>query len=175
MRKTKIVNLLGCSGCGKSTLAMSLTAHLKKEGFDVELALESCKELAWADRVPELKCQPFVFGDTLRLLEILQGKNIDYVVTDSPIILSAVYCGDRYPDSFKRAVLDIFETFYNVNFFLHLSPAYNPVGRVHSREEAERVEEEILKLLVSNNIPFLTVKKEDPDILPKLAKIIADA
>jgi hypothetical protein len=77
--------------------------------------------------------------------------------------LSTIYA-QSYPKSFLYSVVDIFQTFNNLNYFIERGENnYDPVGRNESLEQAESIDEKIKVFLNANNIPYFTVNKRDKD------------
>ena len=148
--KAKVINLFGGSGIGKSTLAAKLFSTLKEKGLECELVTEFAKDLVWEERKQALSCQPYVFGEQLRR-QCIVGDKVDYIITDSPLLLSAIHDKDRDED-FKRYILKTFNKFDNINFLLNRSVPYNENGRVETEEQAKEIDNRILNLLNENNI-----------------------
>jgi ATP:corrinoid adenosyltransferase len=92
-RTTKVINMFGGSGIGKSTTAAGLYHQMKLQGLNVELVREYVKGWAWAGTKVNTYDQVYIFGKQARSEYMLYGK-VDYIVTDSPILLSPIY--DRY-------------------------------------------------------------------------------
>lgn len=166
---TKIVNVFSGPGSGKSTLAAGVFQQLKTRGVNCELVVEFAKLLTWSKRYGELSCQPYVFGKQLKNMQVLLGE-VDIIVTDSPILLSCIYSND-WPDSFNRAVVDIFKSFDNLNFFIKRSKPYNPKGRNQTEEESKAIDEQILRLLDSEGIPFDTIWNYESGVNQILEKL----
>lgn len=150
-----IANLFAGPGAGKSTTAACIFTKLKMLGMNVELVTEYAKDMTWEERWGALACQPHIFGEQLFRLQRVAEK-VDIVVTDSPILLSAVY-NKTYPESFTKAVVDIFKEMDNPNIFLHRTKPYVKHGRTQSLEEAKLVDEEIRQLLLDNEIDYVQV------------------
>jgi hypothetical protein len=87
---TTLINLWGGPGCGKSTTAAEVFSILKKNGHSAELVTEYVKAWAWRDR----KIGPFddvyITAKQLQREAVCYGK-VDFIVTDSPIGLGALY------------------------------------------------------------------------------------
>lgn len=169
---TLIVNMFGGPGTGKSTTATEVFAKLKKQHVNAEYVNEFAKELTWQKRFDDLRCQPYVFGVQLKKMIDVIGQ-VDVVITDSPIFLSAIYVNDFYPSSFTTAAIDTFimldKTYPTLNFFIDRQKKYNPIGRNQSEDEAKAIDNKILNLLDKYQIDFL---KESGD--EKVAKRIAN-
>lgn len=151
---TKIINLFGGPGSGKSTNAAGLFYQLKIQHIKCELVTEVAKDFTWEERWGTLACQPYVFGKQLMRLERLLGK-VDYIITDSPIFLSAVY-NEKYP-FFSRSVAEIFKSMNNVNFVLQRNKPYFRDGRNQTEEEAQNIDHNIIHELGFYQIPYKIV------------------
>lgn len=156
---TTIINLFAGPGTGKSTVAAGVFHFMKLAGMNVELVTEFAKDLTWAERSACLQCQPYVFGKQYYKLFRLINK-VDYIITDSPILLSIVY-NKSSPPSFNRAVIDIFNGMNNWNFYLKRGTRpYNEKGRSQTLKEAEKIDEEIVRALLDNGIPVTTITSD---------------
>lgn len=157
--RMRVINMFAGPGYGKSAAASGLHYEMKCRHHRVELVTERAREVVLDGSMKTLRCQPLLFGEQLYRLERLQGE-VDWVITDSPILLSAVYQKNRYPDSFRKSVVDIFRGFDNINIALDM-PQRDTVGaddpgRVHNVFESACIDFEIKDLLRSLNIPFIT-------------------
>lgn len=133
-----VINLLGGSGCGKSTIASGLFYKMKLAGFKVELVNEYAKEVYWDQR--KTPGQVYITAKQNLKLERLQGK-VEWVITDSPLILGLVYMPDTYFKTFPSFLMELFNSYDNVNILLTRNPEkkFDPEGRWQkSVEEAEK-------------------------------------
>lgn len=157
--ETTIINLFAGPGTGKSTTAAGIFHFMKLAGVNAELVTEFPKDLVWAERFSCLSCQPYIFGEQYYRLYRLLDK-VKFIITDSPILLSIVYNKD-YPASFNKAVIDIFNSMNNWNFYLKRgSHPYNPKGRSQTLKEAEQIDEGIVRALLDNHIPVSTIEAD---------------
>ncbi len=156
---TKIINLLGGPGSGKSSIAMELTPKLKKR-VKAELVTEYAKDKTWKKDLSTLKDQCLVFGKQNHR-QLMLINQVDYVVTDSPIILSLVYIPDNYPRSFIPFVLDTWHSYNNLNFFVRRVKPYQAYGRNQSKDEAIAIDNKIYKLITDYKIPFTIIDGSD--------------
>lgn len=153
---TKIINLLASPCKGKSSLSHSIVGEMKKLHLHVEHVSEYPKELVYSGRLHDLSCQPAVFGRMLEKIWLLY-KKVDYIVVDGSLLLSAVYGTDVWPASFQRSVIDIYNSFNNLNFYLQGSYIpYNPEGRLSEHSQRD-IDSEILRLLVIEDIKFISL------------------
>jgi hypothetical protein len=168
----KVINLFGGPGSGKSTTAAGLFFKMKMsdEISSVELVTEFAKDLVYAERLKELRPENQMYVTTKQYsrLNRLIG-NVDYVITDSPIIQGLLYTTWNYFPSFKPLVKEIFDSFENINIFLNRTKPYKTYGRAQTECEADIVSFNILIFLKNNNIPYITVDgdKDAPDTIYK--------
>lgn len=147
----KVINLYGGPGSGKSTTAAGLFHKMKKEGLNVELVTEYAKDKVWDNSVDVLLDQLYVFAKQNRKLDRLKGK-VDYVITDSPILLS-IYYGDKYGrhsynfECFKVLALEVYNSYDNYNVFITRTKPFKQVGRLGSEEGANQADVEIREML----------------------------
>ena len=90
MKTTRVINFYGGPSSGKSTAAAGLFYKMKMLGYSVELTDEFAKECVWEGNVPMLKDQLWVLAHQHRKILRLKGQ-VDYVITDSPVLLSPIY------------------------------------------------------------------------------------
>ena len=157
---TLVVQLFGGPCAGKSTTRAGVFHKLKLQGLNVEEVTEYAKELTWEKRHVALGCQAYVFGKQYRNVERLLGQ-VQVVVTDSPVLLSAVYAPDNYPVSFHQFVLDMFNRLDSLNFYVRRVKPYNPVGRNQDESGARKIDEEVWMWLSQHGIPFQTVDGDE--------------
>ena len=150
----KVINLFGPPGSGKSTTAAGVFHKLKCEGRAVELVTEYAKDMVWENRANILDDQLYIFAKQRRRLERLRGK-VDYVVTDSPLLLSAVYgklyTPDALPEEFYQLVDRSFRSYDNLNLYLNRVKPYSKIGRLQDEKEADDVASAIFRYLMDRD------------------------
>lgn len=150
----KVINLFGGPGTGKSTTAAYIFHELKCAGRNVELITEYAKDVVWEKRQNLFTDQVYICAKQNRRMERLIGSGIDVVVTDSPLILGALYTPDEYYKNFKPLLIEMFKSYENsLNVWLHRGFDYNPVGRNQTADEAEAIDLRIIDLLEQSNVP----------------------
>lgn len=155
-----IINLFGAPCAGKSTFAAGLFNYMKRQHMSVEYADEYAKRKVYEENVSALKCQPYIFGNQLYKLFILDDK-VDYTVNDSPLLLSSIYNED-YPKSFDLCVKEVFDNFSNCNILCKQNlDNYQDDGRVHSKQQSIEVQNKIIDMLTDYQIPYLTIDPYD--------------
>lgn len=155
---TKIINFFGSPSAGKSRNASLLFSLLKDKGIKTELIPEFAKEIVYrGDHKTLEQDQPLIFGEQLHRINRCKDS-VDYVIVDSPLLLSAVY-GKKMLPSFRESCIDIFHTFENLNYFLKLDPQkYQNYGRTQNVEESLALEKEILEVLTKAGVCATMVK-----------------
>ncbi len=149
----KVINLFGGPGTGKSTTAAGVFYYLKRQGVECELVTEYAKDLVWSERTNMFTHQDYIFAKQRHRLERLRDK-VEYVITDSPLLLSLIYMPDSYVGSlhFSDFIKDVDASFDNENFLLRREKEYSPIGRNQTEEEAKEIDGDIRKMLSSHNV-----------------------
>lgn len=155
---TTVINLLGSPSTGKSTLACELFAKMKYQGYNVELVREVAKELAWEGRVPTAFDQMYIIGEQIKRESSLYGK-VDYIITDSPIILGGFYMEYNHKEKFMTPMIKEFYNFSQtqnimfLNYFLSRTQEYCPKGRFQTEEEAKLIDT-ALEIYVAEHLGY---------------------
>ena len=160
-----VVNLIGAPGAGKSTGAAYIFSQLKMAGINAEYISEFAKDKTWGEDFLSLQCQEYVFGkQSMRLFRV--NDKVDVVITDSPLILSILYNkSEVLGQSFNQTVLNVFNSYNNIIYFVNRTKPYNPSGRNQTQEESDQIAKDIENFLNQNNIPFQSIDgcKKDYD------------
>jgi len=165
---TKIINLFAGPGAGKSSIASGLLYKLKKNHISCDNPYEFPKLLAWDENYNAIQDQLYVIANQHRGIVKSYGK-VDYIILDSPILLSLVYKTaykeDSYPsklygESFDKMILDIHNQYDNINIFLKRTNdiGYNENERYQTYNESLELDNKIKNVLDSHNIPYFEVK-----------------
>lgn len=154
-----VINLFGGPGSGKSTTAAGLFHLMKLNEMNVELVTEYAKDLTWEERFGTLaNDQLYVFAKQQKRLQVLKNK-VNYVVTDSPLILSLIYRQWNYlPMNFEPLVFEVWDGFINKNYFIKRTKKYVPIGRTQSEDEAKSVDEQVKLFLTTKSITYETLE-----------------
>lgn len=155
-KNTLVVNLFAGPGSGKSTTMAGTFHRLKLRGVNAEFAHEFAKDLTWEERKTALSVQPYVFGKQLMKIVRVHGS-VDVVITDSPLLLSRIYAR-KMPPSWYDFVLWQHRQFRNLNVFIDRVKDYEQAGRSQTFDEAKEIDDDIIKMLDTNDIPFWRVK-----------------
>lgn len=172
-----VINLFGEPGAGKSTAATYIFAMLKIKGINCEYVSEFAKDMVWNEDYKALENQAYVFGcQSHRLSRV--ADEVDVVVTDCPLLLSAVYNRDpifianpTLHNLFKDVVVQIFKSYNNINILLERKHSYESTGRHESVDEALEVRRMLCKTFSKYAIDY----KECPAQTQEYDKIVEDA
>ena len=175
-----VINLFGGPGCGKSTIASYIFSKIKMSTkYTAEYVSEFAKDCVYENRLNILKNdQLYVFAKQNHKLVMIKNyeKCPNFVVTDSPLILSNIYgeINNSISNSFKMLVLETFNSYDNINFFIErkINIKYEVNGRIQSEQEAKEIDSIILNYLNKHNIKFDILKYDDVDL--KLEKILRE-
>jgi hypothetical protein len=161
MKKPIVVNLTGAPGAGKSTGAATIFAELKKAGVNVELVTEFAKDKTWEHNTMALGCQEYIFGKQSYKLHRCRD-DVDVIVTDSPLPLGLIYNNNPALDEhFTKVVMNVFNTYRNINFFINRVKPYNPKGRNQTAEESDQLSVAIKELYESLNIGYIEINGDN--------------
>lgn len=176
-RQTKVINMLGGSGVGKSTLAAGLYYQMKLAHKNVELVREYVKLLAWQGIKPGQYDQVNIFGEQCKLEHSLYGK-VEYIVTDSPIILAPIYEHFYHGDSMteEAAIKFLNKSKSNgvehINLVLSRGKDYDTEGRFQTLEEAQQVDNMVRNFLFKYNMPFIEIDGPEDERVKKIMDLI---
>lgn len=160
----KIVCLYGGPGTGKSTTCAGLFYKLKMAGHNCEMNREYIKEWIWEGREIQSGDQPYFFSKQARKERLYMAKDIEFIITDSPLVLTHFYGikYDPFEQKYNTSLMMLKnhheackELGYKVDhFFLTRTKEYNPAGRYQNAEDAAKIDEEILTMLNKLNIRY---------------------
>lgn len=150
---TQVINLWAGPGAGKSTTAAGLFFEMKSEGYKCELVTEYAKELCYEDRLRLPNYNPVptaqaMLDEQYRRQWRLKNK-VDFIITDSPLLLSAIYSTDNNVIQSAHAR---FKEFDNINFYIRRVKPYAEYGRVQSEDEARELDKRIFQFLMDTKI-----------------------
>lgn len=157
-KKCIVVNLFGAPGSGKSTGAAFIFSYLKAHGVEVDLVTEFAKDLFYENRTDLLNDgdnQVYIFGEQLYRMNRCSDK-VQVIVTDSPLPLAIVYNkSDILGEEFNKVVMNCFNSYENLSYFLVRSKEYSSSGRLHTEQESDELMERILDLMAERHIPYV--------------------
>ncbi len=152
---------------------------MKTKGYKVEFISEYAKDLTYGKDFIKLKDQLLVFANQFHRYYKLQEHGLDYLIHESPILLSLVYYkedGILPEKEFKDLVLSIYNNTNNINIFLERNPQneYQEFGRNQDLKSAMDIDTAILKVLDENKIAYtkiLSCKKSHKAVLKHIINV----
>lgn len=156
----KVINLWGAPGAGKSTVAAGLFYKMKVAGYKVELVTEYAKDVVWDNRSDLLRDQLYLLAKQNRRLERLRDK-VDWVITDSPLLLVLAYMPEVYYSHFNSLAYDVWNTYTNINYLLERSHEYKRDGRVQTEDESKIIDEKIQDIFSNYEQCFSVINSKD--------------
>ena len=152
-----VLNFFGVPGVSKSTGAAYTFAKLKMIGINAELISEFAKDKVWEENKTVFENQAYIFGKQSFRQSRCDGK-VDVLITDSPLPLSIMYNKDkRLTENFNLSVMDVFNSYDNLNFLITRVKPYNPKGRHQTEAESDALGKDVIDLLESRNIKYINV------------------
>lgn len=141
---------------------------MKLEEYSVELVTEYAKKLTWQKRHNTLEDQFYVTAHQNHRMEILKDQ-VEYCITDSPIILGMYYSPNYFQNSFPKFVLELFNSYDNINFYIERQKKYVQAGRNQTFAEALKSDVGVREILNQNAIGYCSVLGD-----PKAPQLILD-
>lgn len=164
-----IINLFGGPGIGKSSIAAGLVYKLKRKHISCDAPYEFPKALAWDNNGVAIKDQLYVIANQHRGIAKSYGK-VDYIIVDSPILLSLVY-KNYYNDSqtypsclygkeFDDLIISMNGYYDSVNIVLKRSEegVHNDKERYQNLEDSVKLDNAIKAKLDEFHIPYIEVE-----------------
>ena len=154
-----VINLFGGAGVGKSTIAASLFSNLKTNLVSCELVTEYVKDVVWDNSVGILDNQLLITSNQYHKLFRLVNK-VDIAVCDSSLLVGSIY--DNSCVKLNDLVLELYNSFNNINFFVERATKYDSTGRYHTETQAIEIDNKIKKYLISKRIPYINISCNSP-------------
>lgn len=153
-------------GAGKSAAALILAGHMKARGYKVEYVREIPKDLIWDGRNNNdhsmFTEQDWILANQNNLFRRMIAHDIEYVVTDTSMLLGLIYAPKWYPSQFTDYLLEIYKSYTNITFYINRGDVpYIQDGRNEDLFEAYNKDTESLRLLQKHNIPFHTIEQKN--------------
>lgn len=154
-----VVNMFAGPGVGKSTTAAGIFALLKMHDVECELVTEYAKDLVWEERNFTVENQLYLFAKQHHRQWRLKDK-VDLIITDTSLLLNNIY-GKLYnrfdSEIMYDFVLEEFNKYDNINFYIERIVKYNDEGRFQTKEQAEQIDNCIKEYLDENNINYILI------------------
>lgn len=170
----KVINLWASPSSGKSTTSLGLVYMMKLAGYSVEYVDEYAKQLVWERRHPDdFKNQINIANHQHNKLHDLSKHNVDYVVCDSPLLMTLLYMPENYFKAFPDLIFEMNDQYENVHILLERNFPYVQEGRLQNEMESAKIHENIKDFLFEYEINHLHLesnKKTAKKIFKKLKK-----
>lgn len=156
----KVVNLFGGPGSGKSTFAARMFTLMKMRGLSVELITEYAKDVTWEQRTPILSDQLYLTAKQNRRVMRLMDHDVDFAVTDSPILLSSVYAqlnGNVMYDSLVPLIREVYNSYDNISILLSRTVEYSTLGRSQTESEAVTIDTAVINELSAAGVQCIVI------------------
>ncbi len=159
---------MGSPGAGKTVAASSLFAALKRNHIDSVLISEAAKDFVVEENQSALANQIFVWA-TQQYRIFCGYRHAQVVVTDSPILLGAIYNADGTA-SLVDVIVEQYHRYNNFNILVELNGdhPYSMVGRIHSVTQSIGIQDQIVQLLQEREIPYLNYGEYSEDEIVQL-------
>lgn len=149
----KVINLWAGPGAGKSTTAAGLFFKMKCAGYKAELVTEYAKDLTYERQWALRRCQMHVSREQARRQARLIGQ-VDFCITDSPLLLGLHYARPRDLPSVQRFVERQWGLYENVNFYLNRVKPYQSYGRSGNEDGARTIDRSLRILLDERGMSY---------------------
>lgn len=176
---TTVINLYGGSGVGKSTTAAFIFAKMKTQKHQVELVREYVKLWAWSGRKVRPEDQIYLLGKQSAYESMLYTK-VDYIVTDSPILLGGAYArihsgerGDYVGKAAHQFVTNARDSGIEIhNFVIRRTKPYDPRGRYETESQASHNDTLIRAFLDDYNEPYSVVSGSEDTMADQIIRMV---
>lgn len=161
-KNTIVINAFAGPGAGKTTSCLEIAEKLKKQGFVTEYVQEYAKELVYDNHLTMLdghyEHQFAILNEQMKRINRLYGK-VDFIVTDSPILLNNTYLNEdkntKVYSAYTDCVNKLYGLYYNFNYFVERdTSAFEKEGRIHNLEQSIAIDNELKNMLHDNQIVF---------------------
>jgi hypothetical protein len=149
----KFVNLIAGPGVGKSTGAQLLAGMLAVSGYKTELVQEFAKAMTWQKNEAALKNQLYMFAKQDHRLEVLRDEKLDFIIVDGCILNALIFPLAREYPSFEPLVIEVFNSYDNINFFIDRVVPFSTVGRNEDERQARELCLKLEEVMVKHGIP----------------------
>lgn len=144
-KNTIVINAFAGPGAGKTTSCLEVAEKLKKQGFVTEYVQEYAKELVYDNNLIMLdghyEHQFAILNEQMKRINRLYGK-VDFIVTDSPILLNNTYLNEdkntEVYSAYSDSVNKLYGLYNNFNYFVERDTSvFEKEGRIHNLEQRQ--------------------------------------
>lgn len=168
----KVVNLFAAPGTGKSTTGQILAGLLSIARYRVEFVPEFAKFATFADNQSALSDPVYMMAKQANRLHVLRNQPLDFVIMDGPLPVGLLYTPEHYYRHHEPLVMEIFNSYENVNFLLEANPEipYQTHGRSQSKAQADELASKLRHIIDRHAMP---VQREL--VRPQLPMVLFEA
>lgn len=161
-KNTIVINAFAGPGAGKTTSCLEIAEKLKKQGFVTEYVQEYAKDLVYDNNLTMLdghyEHQFAILNEQMKRINRLYGK-VDFIVTDSPILLNNTYLNEdkntEVYSAYSDSVNKLYGLYNNFNYFVERDTSvFEKEGRIHNLEQSIAIDNELKNMLHNNQIDF---------------------
>lgn len=161
-KNTIVINAFAGPDAGKTTSCLEVAEKLKKQGFVTEYVQEYAKELVYDNNLIMLdghyEHQFAILNEQMKRINRLYGK-VDFIVTDSPILLNNTYLNEdkntEVYSAYSDSVNKLYGLYNNFNYFVERDTSvFEKEGRIHNFEQSIAIDNELKNMLHNNQIDF---------------------
>jgi nicotinamide riboside kinase len=167
-----IINLFGGPSSGKSTLGALLFSILKsKYDLNCEYVTEYAKDLVYENRKLILQHdQLYIFAkQNHKLLMIQKSNDVDFIINDSPLILSNIFASKyscNQSKCFKKLVRDVFNSYQNLNFYIKRNDNFfRKSGRIEKNVNDAKLIDIEIKNELDKYFEYIEIENDVNEIL----------
>ncbi len=84
------------------------------------------------------------------------SDKVDVIICDSPLLISIVYDKEN-SKALHELIMEQFNKFNNLNFYIKRSSIYQESGRRQTEEEAKELDKIVKKVLIDYSIPHTDI------------------
>lgn len=142
-----------------STTASGLFHQLNQRPLKIEIVNEHAKKMVWAKEHPlSFENQLYITAKQHNKQLHLEQNDIEWCITDSPLILGHLYTPKDYYKGFAPLLDEIWNSFNNFNFLLKRTHfAYDPTGRNQTEEQSNELHSALVDILDARKIPYYEI------------------
>lgn len=172
---SKCICIVGSSGAGKSTAALGITFHLKACGISTEYTGEFAKDEVYENHLREiLDDQSYILAMQNRRVKRLVDYGINYIISDSPLIITAYHAQDDKP--IEELAYYLFDKTNNFIIFMNKDEKikFETKARLEDEERSNKVSSSLKANLDARNYDYVETTGSTETIIKALEFVAND-
>jgi len=167
-----VVNLIAPPGAGKSTGMAKVFYEAKRPGINIEMSTEFAKDKVYEVTEAIWLSQEYIFGKQSFKLKRIRDK-VSVAVTDSPLLHSAFYNNDEtLGEDFNKVVLNVFNSYDNLTYFINRVKPYNPSGRFQTEEESDAMGPHLKAMMDKYGVKYTCIDGDEAGYMQIVKDIV---